>query len=107
MQVDRVDMSNPLAQKIYKLKFDNWLSILTGEYREAIKAQKELAKIGVDNFELMTKVESPVRGTVTLFSKYGFRLIVATIIDKFRIKTPEEKKFREMCELFKKGCLKV
>ena len=107
MNVEKVDMSDPIAQKIYKLKFENSLLIFSGQYRDAIKAQKELAKIGIDNFELVTKVESPIKGTIPVFSKYGFRIVLARLIDKFRIKTPTEKKFRKMCELYKKGVLKI
>ena len=106
MQVTQIDTSNPLADKVRELKLENGISIFTGKYRRAIKAQKELAEIGVDNFELMTKMESPVKGTFFLFSKYGFRLLLATVIDKLRIKTPAEKKYREMCRLYKKGIIK-
>ena len=107
MKVDQVDMSNPLAQKIYQLKFQNGLSLFNGKYRDAIKAQKELAEIGVDNFELVAKIKAPLKITVPLLSIYGLRMILAVIIDKFRKKTPQEVQFREMCSRFKKGLLKV
>lgn len=107
MQVTQIDITNPLEDKIRKLKLENGISILTGNYRRAIKAQRELAKIGIDNFELMTKIESPVKGTVPLLSKFGFRLLLAMLIDKIRYKTPAEKKYRDMCNLFKKGMMKI
>jgi len=106
MQVTQIDTSNPLAEKIRALKFVNGVSLFAGKYRCAIRAQKELAEIGVDNFELMTKIEYPIKGTVPILSKYGFRLLLAMLIDKLRIKTPAEKKYREMCRLYKKGILK-
>ncbi len=107
MQVTQIDTSNPLAEEVRKLKLANGISIFAGKYRDAIKAQKKLAEIGVDNFELMTKIESPVKGTCPIFSKYGLRMLMATIIDKLRIKTPAEKKYREMCRLYKQGILKI
>jgi len=107
MNIEKVDMSNPIAQKIHELKLENGLSIFAGKYSDAIKAQRELAKIGIDNFELVAKVKAPIKISVPLLSIYGFRIMLALIIDKLRIKTPEEKKFREMCTLFKKGLLKV
>jgi hypothetical protein len=106
MQVTQIDLNNPLAERVRQLKLENGISIFMGNYRNAIKAQRELAKIGVDNFELMTKIESPVKGTVPLLSKLGFRLLLAMLIDKIRYKTPEEKKYRKMCNLFKKGVIK-
>lgn len=103
MNVEKVDMSNPIAQKIHELKLENGLSIFAGKYGDAIKAQKQLAKIGIDNFELVTKVESPIKGTVPVFSKYGFRMILSMLIDKFRIKTPEEKKLEKCVRFLRRG----
>ena len=103
----KVDLNSQLAREIHKLKFDISMSTLTGDYKTAKAAKKELAKIGVDNFELVTKVPNPVSGSFPLFSKEGFNVLMYMLIDKFRIKTPEEKKFEMMAKLFKEGKLKV
>ena len=78
-----------------------------GDFKGARNSYKELAKIGVDNFELVTKVPNTVKGNIPLFSRFGFRIMLYNLIEKFRFKTPEEKKFKEMAELFKKGNLRV
>ena len=105
MDVNKVDMSNPLARKIYDLKFTCQESLLKGNYRDSIKARKELSEIAVDNFDLITKVENPItiRGPISVFSKYRRRFFTARLIDKFRIKTPTEKKYITKCFLLSRG----
>ena len=104
--IEPTDLNNPIVRKISDLKFQNGTSVLMGNYKDAIKAQKELAKIGVDNFELVTKVPSRISGQIPLFSKYGLRVIAFSIFNKLRLKTIEEMKFGELCKLYKKGLIK-
>lgn len=101
----RTDISS-LAKQIYDLKSENQIAMLSGLYKDSINARKEIAKIGVDHIGLVTNIENPVKGTFSIFSKYGRRLLFAMLIDKIRLKTPEEKKYIEMCKLFKKELLK-
>lgn len=103
--IDPTDLNNPLVKRISDLKFNSGTSALLGNYREAIKAQKELAQIGVDNFELVAKVPGRLRGSIPLFSRMGLKAFGFMIVDKLRIKTPVEKKFRGMCKLYKKGLI--
>ena len=104
--IDPTDLGNPLVRKISDLKFKNGVSVLTGNFRDAIKSQKELAKIGVDNFELVTKVPSRLNGSIPLFSKMGMRVLGFGLINALRIKTLDEIKFRELCKLYKSGIIK-
>ena len=104
--IEPTDLNNPLVRKISDLKFQNGTSVLMGNYKDAIKAQKELAKIGVDNFELVTKVPSRLSGSISLFSKMGMRVIGFSLINALRIKTLDEIKFRELCKLYKSGIIK-
>ncbi len=96
-----------LIDKVRKLKAETQLSILLGDYKTAKNSSRELAKIGVDHFELVTKVPNTVQGSVPIFSKFGLRIIGYMLYSLFCHKTPEEKKFKEMAQLFKKGHLKV
>lgn len=105
--IGAIDFNDPLVQKIRKLKSDTQLSVLLGDYKTARTSHKELAKIGVDNFGLVVKVPNTVQGNIPLFSKYGWRIMLYNFLEKFRHKTPEEKKFREMAELYKKGNLSI
>lgn len=102
----QVDLNSAIAQRIYKLKLDTTTSILMGNYKSAIKASKELAEIGVDNFELTTKVPAPVKGSLPLFSKFGWNTLKFMIINSLRIKTPAEKKFKQLVQLYKQGNIK-
>lgn len=100
MKVPKVDLSSPLAQKISKLKFDTTISVITGDFKTARTAHQELAKIGIDNFELITKVPNPVQGQFSLFSKEGWNALKFMISEKFRRKTPEEIKFNTLVKLY-------
>lgn len=106
-KIGAVDFNNLFVQKIQKLKSDMQLSILYGDYKTARTARKELAKIGVDNFALVAKTPNTIKGEIPVFSKFGMRILFFNLLEKFRCKTPEEKKFKELGELFKKGNLRV
>ena len=101
MNVPKVNLSSPLAQKISKLKFDTAFSIITGDFKTARTAHQELAKIGVDNFELITKVPNPIQGQFSLFSKEGWNALKFMISEKFRRKTPEEIKLNALAKLYR------
>ena len=103
----RVSLNNALARRISQLKMNSALSVMSGDFKQARAAQKELAKIAVDYFELTMNVPSPVRGSFSLFSKEGFNALRFIISEKFREKTPEEKRMMQMIELYKKGNLRL
>ena len=102
----KVDLNSPLSKKIATLKMNTSLPVLTGDYKQAIEAHKELAKIAVDNFELTIKTPNPIQGRFSLFSKEGWNALVFIFLEKFRKKTPEEKRFAKMIELYEEGHLK-
>lgn len=105
--IDPTDLSNPFVKKVSDLKFDTATSVLTGKFRNAIKAQKELADLALDNFETVAKVPVRTVREAPIFSKFGLRVILFKLINALRCKTPAEKIFREMCKLYKKGIIKI
>ena len=96
----KVDLNSPLAQRVYKLKLDNVVSVISGDYKTARNSRKELAKIGVDNFELITQVKNPVEINFALFSKAFWNDLKFRLAEMFRIKTPEEQKFADMIKAY-------
>ena len=99
----QIDLDSALAKQISKLKFDTTTSILAGDYKSAIKSSKELAEIAVDNFELTTKVKSPYRGQMSIFSKEGLHSVLFILLNKIRKKTPAEKRFSVLNKMYKQG----
>ena len=102
----KVDSINSVSQKIANLKSDISSSILNGQYNKARESHKELAKIAMDNFELTVKTPEPSSHSFSLFSKKGFNALLFTILEKFRKKTPEEKRLIEFTKMYNKGVLK-
>lgn len=94
----------PKVAKLWQLTFDTQYNFINGNYRDYVKAHKELAKNAVENFELMNYVNTPIKinNPISIFSKTGIKMMKVLILDKFRIKTPEEKQYAEYCKELKK-----
>ncbi|MCQ2744002.1 MAG: hypothetical protein MJ230_04305 [bacterium] len=91
-----------LIDKVRKLKAETQLSILLGDYKTAKNSSRELAKIGVDHFELVTKVPNTVQGSVPIFSKFGLRIIGYMLYSLFAIKLLKKKSLRIWLNYLKK-----
>lgn len=90
-----------IRQRLVQLKSDRMLSCLMGDYKGFKAAQKEFAKLAVKNFDDVLAVSTPQKVTTPLFSKEGFNLMKIWFLDKFRIKTPEEKELKRMAAVEK------
>lgn len=94
-------MQSPVAKKMYNLKLKTAVSVLNGRCRDARVAQKEFAKLAVDNFATAINLPSPVEGSFDLFSDYGLNIIKFKLFKLFTRKTPEEKKLEQMVDDYK------
>ena len=62
-----------------------------GNYKEFKAAVKEYSKLAVQDFDTIMQLPSSSVSNVPLFSKMGMRMLKIWILEKFRIKTPEER----------------
>ena len=85
-----------IAQKLSQLKMDTVYAAVMGDYKAFKTAQKQYAKIAVDNFELASSLKSPQVKSVPLFSKVGLNMLKCFLLNKLRIKTPEEKRLKQL-----------
>ncbi len=91
---------SPIIEKLSSLKYDQAISVIKGNYKGYKNASKEYAKIAVKNFDESLQAKGP-EIKVPLFSAYGLRFVKVWFLNKFRIKSPEEKAFKKMCKEYK------
>ena len=91
-------MQSPVAKKMYDLKRTTAFAMLNGRCREARTAQKEFAKLAVDNFNTAINLPKPLEGNIPLFSKWGLNILKCHIFKLFTQKTPEEKQLKQMMD---------
>jgi hypothetical protein len=70
-------------------------SAAKGNYKEFKQASKEYASLAVKNFGLLSQVKAPSI-KVPLFSTIGWNLFKVYLLNKFRIKTPDEKLLKKL-----------
>ena len=93
------------AAKMFELKKHSAISVLEGKCRDARAAQKELAKIAVDDFDTFTKLPN-VQFTgfpLKLFFPVLFKTMKFKIFRLFTKKIPEEKQLAKMYKEYQKG----
>ena len=90
--------------KLFELRKQSVSSVMLGKYRDARAAQKEFAKIAVEDFDackampIINVLNIPFRFAIPiLFRNIGFR-----IFNLFSRKTPEEKQLRTMYKAYRK-----
>ena len=98
-------LQSPIAQKMYKLKFESSTSILTGNFKNARIAQKEFAKLAVDNFDIALKTPAPVKANFSLFSTQGLKCLQFLLYKTFCKKTPEEKQLKRMLQDYRNSMI--
>lgn len=91
---------NPIVRKLSSLKSDQVYSVAMGDYNGFKKASIDYAKLAVKNFELLPKTTSPSI-KVPLFSKLGLKMAKVWLLNKFRVKTPEEKVLKKLVKEYK------
>jgi len=95
----RISGVNPIVQRITQLRNEAAYSAFEGNYKNFKNAVKEQAKLTLENYELAKQAGRPSINHVPLFSKIGMRMFKVLILNFFRIKTPEEKKLKELGHL--------
>jgi len=100
MNVSEINQS-PIAKQMYRLKFQQYSNILTGNAKEAKKYSKNFAKMAVDNFETAVQIPSPIKGQIPLFSKIGFNIIKYMIYNLFTRDSNEEKQLKALLKDYK------
>lgn len=92
------------AINMFELRRKSSISILSGKFKQAREAQRELAKIAVDDFETYKSLPGikfsnvPLKAWLAfLLKSFGFK-----IFKLFSKKTPEEKQFAERCKSYAK-----
>ena len=76
--------------ELAKLRTTTMLAAATGNYKEFKESTKAFAKIAVEDLDAMKELPAQ-KITVPLFSKAGLNMAKVWFLNKFRIKTPEEK----------------
>lgn len=87
-----------IRNRLAQLKSEKMLSVLTGDYKGYKQAAKDYAKLAVKNFDEVKDLPVQPKVTVPLFSKAGFRMAKVWFLEKFRIKTPEEKQLAKIAK---------
>lgn len=89
----------PIQQRINRLqqlKAETAWATVTGDYKGFKQAAKEFAKEAVQDFEAAKAAKGPSIKNVPLFSKTGLKMAKVWLLNKFRIKTPEEKMLKKL-----------
>ena len=94
-------VQSPIVKRIHDLKFEYYANVLWGNPRKAKESHKRLAEVVVDHFEDSMKIESPIKGSFSIFSKAGFNYFKYLIYDFFTKDSSAEKKWKQMLKDYK------
>ncbi len=87
-----------VRNRLVQLKSEKMLSVLIGDYKSYKKAAKDFAVLAVNNFDEFKSLSAQQKVSAPLFSKLGFRMAKVWFLEKFRVKTPEEKQLAKLSE---------
>lgn len=87
----RIKRVNQLAY----FRAESTIAAVTGNYKKFKESAKSFAKTAIEDFEAVKSLPPQKPISVPLFSKAGFNMAKVWFLNKFRIKTPEEKKFAQ------------
>lgn len=92
------------AQRMFELKKQFTVSLMDGQYRNARKSQKELAKIAATDFDTYKTVPNFKFSNLSLKDGLAFfwKGIKYSIFRAFTKKTPEEKQVIKQYKAYKK-----
>ena len=92
------------AVKMFELRKQSAISVLEGKCKAARTAQKELAKIAVDDFDTFTKLPNIqfTRFPLKLFFPVMFKTMKFKFFKLFTKKIPEEKQLAKMYKKYQK-----
>ena len=77
-------IQTPIAKQMYDLRLKSFISIANGRYKDARIAQKDFAKLAVENFSEALQVPQPNIGSFPWYSSYGLNSIKFDIYKIFR-----------------------
>ena len=100
MKIPSIQQTSSVRQKLTALYQDKVFSALKGDYKGYKKASVEYAKLAVNNFEEVTKIQK-VKVSVPFFSRINFNAMKIWFLDHFRKRTPEEKTLYQMGKDYK------
>ena len=66
-----------------------------GNYKSFKEAKKEYASLAVRDFQKVKELPMP-KASAPIITKYGLNMLYVAIRDFFRIKTPDEKRLKQM-----------
>lgn len=87
-----------IGQRMRQLRNAKMYNYMLGDYKAYKQSAKDFAKIAVENpleFRALQQTPAP-KVTVPLFSSMGFKMLKIWFLEKFRIKSPEEKLLKKM-----------
>jgi hypothetical protein len=97
-----VNISKISTENVSKLKNDMFFAILDGNYKAFKNARKSYATIAVKDFDAVKNIQAPTIQNVPLFSKLGLKMLKVVLLNKFRIKSADEKNLIKMEKQLKK-----
>ena len=92
------------ASRMFNLQKQHMFAVMSGEYKNAVKVQRELAKEAVQDFEtykslpILNFKNIPFKDSLQLIAK----IIKYRLFRLFTFRTPEEKEFKNLCHEYKK-----
>ena len=93
------------AAQMFELKKQSFISVVDGRFKDARKAEKEYAKLAVEDFDTCTKL--PKVNIKNVPAGAGVKIlwqgIKYRIYNAFCIKTPEEKELAKKCKDYLKN----
>lgn len=88
----KIPKINTSYETIKRLQNDKFWSYVTGDYKGFKKASKEYAKAAIKDFETAKEVQRNTPSLkAPLFSQVSLNALKVWFLNKFRIKSPEEK----------------
>ncbi len=89
-------LQTPIAKQMYNLKLKSSLAIAGGRYKEARVAQKDFAKLAIQDFSAALNTPEPFIGSHPWYSNYTLNSVKFGIYNLFTKKTPEEKQYKNL-----------
>lgn len=83
------------VQELTYLRAEATIAAVTGNYKKFKESSKAFAKTAIEDFEAVKNLPPQKPINFPLFSKTGLNMLKVWLLNKLRIKTPEEKQFAQ------------
>ncbi len=84
-----------VTSQLLKLRNEKIFSAVLGDYKGYKKASKEFSKLAIENKDVFISLNKQPSVKAPIFSKFGLNMLKIWFLEKFRIKTPEEKQLKQ------------